>query len=81
MPLTVINIHDAKTHLSRLLERVSAGETIIIAKAGTPKALLAPLPATTPRRPGRFAGHIHMAEDFDAPMSGEELAAWGGAPL
>jgi len=79
MAATTVNIHDAKTNLSRLLDRVAAGETIIIAKAGTPKAVLGPLPASTPRRPGRFAGEIRMAGDFDAPMPDEELAAWEGA--
>jgi prevent-host-death family protein len=70
---TIVNIHEAKTHLSRLIERVEAGETIIIAKAGTPKVILSPVPTLLPRKPGRHAGRIHFAADcFDA-MNEEEL--------
>lgn len=68
MTLTV-NIHEAKTHLSRLLERVLAGERVIIAKAGKPIAELSPIPAThTTRTPGNDAGQVMMADDFDAPL-------------
>lgn len=73
MTATTVNIHDAKTNLSRLLDRVAAGETIIIAKAGKPKAVLSPLPQSAPRRPGRFAGHIQIHDSCFAPMSEEEL--------
>lgn len=73
-----VNIHEAKTHLSRLIERAEAGETIIIAKAGTPKVILSPVPAPASRRPGRFAGKIRWAGDFDAPLPEDELAAWEG---
>ena len=79
MPETVANIHEAKTHLSRLIERAEAGETIIIAKAGTPKVMLSPVPRAVPRRPGRFAGAIRLGADFDASLPEEELAAWEGA--
>lgn len=79
MSETIVNIHEAKTHLSRLIERVEAGETIIIAKAGTPKVVLSPVPQTSPRRPGRFAGAIRLADDFDAPLPDAELAAWEGS--
>jgi prevent-host-death family protein len=68
MPIKV-NIHEAKTHLSRLLQRVSAGEEIIIAKAGQPIARL--LPYTSPlgrRKPGNDAGKISIANDFDDPL-------------
>jgi prevent-host-death family protein len=66
MPKTV-NVHEAKTHLSRLLEAVEAGEEIIIARAGKPVARLAPLEEPRqPRRPGALAGQIWIAEDFDA---------------
>jgi prevent-host-death family protein len=66
--MAVTNIHEAKTHLSRLLERVEAGEEIIIAKAGHPVARLVPyrLPKTPPfRRPGSMKGKIWMSRDFD----------------
>lgn len=74
----MVNIHEAKTHLSRLIERAQAGETIIIAKAGTPKVRLSPIPARTPRRPGRFAGALVVGEEFFAPLPEEDLGAWEG---
>lgn len=73
MAETTVNIHDAKTNLSRLLDRVAAGETIIIAKAGKPKAVLGPLPISTPRRAGRYAGQIHIHDSCFAPMRDAEL--------
>jgi len=66
-----VNVHDAKTHLSRLLERVERGERIIIARAGTPVAILSPYepsPGERPRVPGRDRGLIWMSDDFDAPL-------------
>lgn len=76
---TTVNIHEAKTHLSRLIARVENGETIIIAKSGQPKVMLAPIPKKGLRTPGRFSGQIKMADDFDAAMPEEELAAWEGS--
>lgn len=64
-----VNIHEAKTHLSKLLQRVMNGEEIIIAKAGKPVAVLAPyerIPA--PRLPGNDRGKVTIAPDFDAPL-------------
>lgn len=61
-----INVHEAKTNLSKLLERVERGEEIVIARAGRPVARLCPLPARRrKRRLGRFAGQIRIADDFD----------------
>ena len=61
-----INIHDAKTHFSRLVERVEAGEEILIARAGRPVARLVPLRARTqPREPGLWRGRVHIASGFD----------------
>lgn len=61
-----INVHDAKTNLSKLLERVERGEEIVIARAGRPIARLCPLPTRRrKRRLGRFAGQIRIADDFD----------------
>lgn len=61
-----VNIHDAKTSLSKLLERVERGEEIIIARAGTPIARLCPIRARPGRRRlGKYAGQIEIAEDFD----------------
>ncbi len=66
MPGSKVNIHEAKTHLSRLLERVEAGEEIVIARAGKPVATLAPYREdTTPRTPGAWRGRVRIAPDFD----------------
>ncbi len=74
----VVNVHEAKTHLSRLLERAHAGEEIILAKAGKPYARLMPLaPAPTGRRPGRLKGSIETSRFFD-PLPADELDAWEG---
>ena len=63
---TTVNIHEAKTHLSRLLVRAAAGEDIVIAKAGQPIArLVAYEPRREPRQFGRLAGKIWIADDFD----------------
>jgi prevent-host-death family protein len=61
-----VNIHEAKTHLSRLIERVETGEDIVIARAGRPVARLIPYRArTNPRVPGQWRGLIEIAPDFD----------------
>ena len=76
-----VNIYDAKTHLSDLVERAAAGEEIIIAKAGVPTARLVPLRAVQePRTPGRWAGKVTISDDFDAPLSGEMLALFESDP-
>jgi prevent-host-death family protein len=73
MPTTV-NVHEAKTHLSRLLDRVSQGEEIIIAKAGKPTARLVPVEERPERRvPGSASGRIVVDEGFDAPLPEEIL--------
>lgn len=73
----VVNIHQAKTHLSRLLERVHAGEEIILAKAGKPYARLMPLePDSGSRRPGRLPDLV-VGPEFFEPLPDEELSAWG----
>lgn len=74
-----VNLYEAKTQLSKLVDRAAAGEEIIIAKAGRPVARLVPLIVPTVRRvPGDWKGRVWMAPDFDAPMSEEELALWEG---
>jgi len=66
---TQVNIHEAKTHLSRLLERVAAGEEIVIARAGKPVArLTAWRGIAAPRTPGALRGKIVIHDDFDAPL-------------
>jgi prevent-host-death family protein len=62
----LMNIHEAKTHFSRLVERVEAGEEILIARAGRPVARLVPLRTRTePRRPGLWRGRVKIAPHFD----------------
>jgi prevent-host-death family protein len=65
--MSIVNVHEAKTQLSRILDRVAKGEEIVIAKAGRPVAKLVPLPSK-PRKPGRCKGKIKIADDFDAPL-------------
>lgn len=80
--MRVINVHEAKTHLSRLLDRVAAGEEIIIAKANRPMARLLPLePETSQRMLGTGKGEIWMSDDFDEPLSDDELAVWESGDL
>ena len=67
--LQIVNIHEAKTHLSRLLQRVLDGEEIVIAKAGKPIARLLPYrPAPAGRTPGNDAGKVIISADFDEPL-------------
>ncbi|HYZ03036.1 MAG TPA: type II toxin-antitoxin system Phd/YefM family antitoxin [Candidatus Binatia bacterium] len=64
--MKLVNIHDAKTHLSRLLDRVAAGEEITIGKAGKPVARLVPYRTVrAPRRPGGWEGRVRVGRDFD----------------
>ncbi len=74
-----INIHEAKTHLSKLLLRVMAGEEIVIAKAGKPVARIVPFePKPAQRVPGSAKGKIWIAPDFVAPLPPELLDAFEG---
>lgn len=69
-----VSVHEAKTHLSRLLRRVAEGEEVVIAKSGRPVArLVAIAPARPRRRLGLDAGRVRIAEDFDALLP-EDLA-------
>jgi len=75
-----VNIHEAKTHLSRLLNRVMAGEEVIIAKAGRPVArLVAYQPPAEPRLPGRYSGQVRVGDDFDDPLPADLQALFDGA--
>lgn len=74
-----VNIHEAKTHFSKLIETVGRGEEIVIAKAGKPVARLVPVePTKTERKPGALKGKMHVADDFDAPLSDAVQAAFEG---
>jgi prevent-host-death family protein len=74
--MKTVSVHEAKTHLSRLLERVHAGEEVIVAKRGTPFARLCPLEPPPARRPGLLAGTVD--ESFFEPLPADELEAWEG---
>ena len=77
--MRAVNIHEAKTQLSKLIESVAMGEKIMIAKAGTPAAMLVPVPSQkTLRQPGAMKGKIRIADDFDAPLPVDVQAAFEG---
>lgn len=78
-----VNIHEAKTHFSRLIEEVNAGEEIIISKAGKPVAKLVPLSDQDrpERKPGALKGKIWIAEDFDAPLPDDVLNSFYGSSV
>lgn len=76
--MDTVNIHQAKTQLSRLIERVCAGEEIIIARGGKPVARLAPLAPRRPRRLGLLKGKIWVAKDFNAPLPDDLLDLFEG---
>ncbi len=77
--LMEVNIHEAKTHLSRLLQRVAGGEEITIARAGVPVArLVAVEPPRTPRPMGMDRGKLHVPEDFNDPLPDDLLALFEG---
>lgn len=69
-----VNVHEAKTHLSRLLVRVAAGEEIVIARAGKPVAKLVPVEPRPQRILGQDEGLFEVPDDFDAPLPPEVLA-------
>jgi prevent-host-death family protein len=69
-----VNVHEAKTHLSKLLERVQAGEEVVIAKAGRPVARLVPFARPGKRALGLDAGQGFIAADFDAPLPADVIA-------
>jgi prevent-host-death family protein len=75
----VFNVHAAKTHFSKLLERAHAGEELLLAKAGVPYARLMPLSKPAGKRQaGRLAGLIAIGPEFFDPLPSEELALWTG---
>jgi len=72
----IVNLYEAKTQLSRLVERAARGEEIVIAKAGQPRAPLGR--SAKPRKPGSWKGRLVIGPDFDAPLPEEVLAAFEG---
>ena len=73
----IVNMHQAKSSLSRLVERALSGEDVVIARNGEPLVRLVPLSKREPRVPGRSKGRIWIAPDFDI-MTDEELKDWEG---
>lgn len=79
--MQTVNIHAAKTQLSRLVDEAAAGQEIVIARAGKPVAKLVPLTAPQPRprrRLGGLAGQLRVPADFDAPLPDEVLGGFEG---
>lgn len=75
--MTTVNMHDAKTHFSRLINRVESGEEIIIAKAGKPVARIVPLAGESKkRRPGSAKGRIVIDKGFFEPLPDDVLKAF-----
>ncbi|MBI5164922.1 MAG: type II toxin-antitoxin system prevent-host-death family antitoxin [Magnetospirillum sp.] len=80
--MLTVNVHDAKTHLSRLIERAAKGESFIIAKAGRPMVKVMALDAPEPgqiRRLGFMGGAIAVPEDFDRMCEGDIRALFEGS--
>jgi prevent-host-death family protein len=75
--MKIVNVHEAKTHLSKILERVARGEQIVIARSGRPVAKLIPI-ARSVRKPGRLKGRITVSDDFDAPLPDRIALAFRG---
>lgn len=73
-----VGVHEAKTHLSRLLEEVAAGEEIVITRRGKAVATLGPPPEDRAPRFGIDRGRVFVSEDFDAPLPDDMLAEWEG---
>lgn len=72
--MRTLNIHEAKTHLSRIVDEVAAGAEVVIAKSGKPMARLVPLAERRPKRKlGILAGQLHVPDDFDEPLLNEVL--------
>jgi prevent-host-death family protein len=77
--MRTVNIHEAKTHLSRLLESVAAGTEVVIAKAGKPLARLVRIgPPRRKRRLGILAGRLTVPDDFDSPLPADVIDGFEG---
>ena len=76
---TQVNVHQAKTQLSRLLAEVERGREIIVARDGVPLAKQVPFPSARPKplRVGDWKGRLRISADFDAPLSDGQLEDWG----
>jgi prevent-host-death family protein len=74
----IVNLHEAKTTLSQLVEQVENGEEVILARAGKPVARVVAIRSTGRRTLGQWRRRVRMSDDFDAPLPEAELAAWFG---
>lgn len=74
----VVNMHEAKTTLSQLVEQAERGEEVLIARAGTPVARIVALRRGTRRVLGQWRGRVQMSDDFDAPLPPSEQRHWDG---
>jgi prevent-host-death family protein len=75
--MKIVNVHAAKTHLSRLIEQACAGEEIVIARDNQPMVRLVPVEAREPRRePGSLRGQVEIGPEFFEPLPPDELDAW-----
>ena len=79
--MVTVNVHEAKTNLSRLLAQVEAGEEVIIARNGKPVARLVHEKPRAPRQPGRWKGKISIDDRFFEPLPDEMLARWEGREI
>jgi prevent-host-death family protein len=75
--MKTVNLHAAKTHLSRLVDDAAAGEEVVIAKAGKPMVRLVPVGPQKRTGFGDLKGRIRIAADFDAPLPDDLLRAFG----
>ena len=76
--MAMVNVHEAKTNLSRLLSQVEAGEDVVIARSGKPVARLVPFQPLGKRQFGSWKGRITLDDSFFDPLPEEELSAWEG---
>lgn len=74
----IVNMHEAKTNLSKLVEEAERGEDILLARAGKVVARIVAVAPSRKRELGQWKGRVRMAPDFDAPLSDSDLAAWEG---
>jgi prevent-host-death family protein len=74
----LVNMHEAKSNLSKLVGAAERGQDIVLARAGKPVVRLVPVRGLKRRRLGAWKGKVFMSKDFDAPLSDEELALWEG---
>ncbi len=78
--METFNVHEAKTHFSRILAQVQAGHEVIIAKAGQPIARIVPIRTPRVREPDGERGTMWVAEDFDTPLPDDLLDRFEGRP-